>query len=322
MPLAVKDVLDLIKEITEKEGSPVPLPVEVITGWTRDLDIPKGGDTILYTGQLYQMVPYIDRYVSRLEKVGSTTLKLAKVAGKFLDLSTFIEKPSQEEIERQHNVIRNIAKLLLKFGVKFGYLYEDDMYSGALLYDLGLDDTFANHAKKVYSAFKKYNVKNVITIDPHTTHMLRSVYPKYIENFDLNVKTYIEILAEKDFNVAKNVNKNVVMHDSCIYARYENIIDQPRKLLSKIGITVLEPPRNKKLTFCCGGPIEMLYPELSHRVAFMRMKELQAVGKSIVVACPICYANLSRVAQKDIKDVEVEDLSNYLALGLLEADNK
>jgi len=319
MPLAVKDILELIKQISEKEGSPIPLPEDVITGWAKDLGIPKGGETVLYTGQLYQMIPYINRYVSRLEEVGGTTLKLAKVAGKFLDLSMFVGKPPREEIEKQHAVIRNIAKLLLKFGVKFGYLYEDDMYSGALLYDLGLDDAFAEHAKKVYGAFKKYNVKNVITIDPHTTHMLRSVYPKYIENFDLSVKTYIEILAEKDFNVVKKINKNVVMHDSCVYARDENIIDQPRKLLSKIGITVLEPPRNKKDTSCCGGPIEMLYPELARRVALKRMKELQAVGKSIVVACPICNANLSRAAQKD---VEVEDLSTYLASSLLESDAK
>jgi len=314
MPLAIKDILDIIKEITEKKGSPIPLSTEVITGWARDLNIPKGGDTVLYTGQLYQMVPYINRYVHQLEKISATTLKLARVAGKFLDLSMFIEKPSQEEIERQHTVIRNIAKLLLKFGVKFGYLYEDDMYSGVLLHDLGLDDTFIKHAKKVYNNFKKYNVKHVITIDPHTTNILRKVYPKYIENFDLDVKNYMEILTKKEFNDVKIINKNVVIHDSCIYARSENIINQPRMLLSKIGITVFEPPRNKTLTFCCGGPIEMLFPELSHRVAETRMKELQAINKSIIVTCPICYANLSRVAQKD---VEIEDLSYYLALGLL-----
>lgn len=314
MPLAIKDILDIIKETTEKRGSPIPLPTDVITGWAKDLDIPKGGDTVLYTGQLYQMVPYINRYVHQLEKVSATALKLAKVAGKFLDLSMFIEKPSQEEIERQHTIIRNIAKLLLKFGVKFGYLYEDDMYSGVLLYDLGLNDTFIKHARKVYDQFKKYGVKSIITIDPHTTNILRKVYPKYIENFDLNVKNYIEILAEKEFNNVKNINKNVVIHDSCIYARNENIIKQPRTLLSKIGATVLEPSRNKTLTFCCGGPIEMLFPELSHKVAETRMKELQAINKNIVVACPICYANLSRVAQKD---VEIEDLSHYLALGLL-----
>jgi Fe-S oxidoreductase len=319
MPLAIKDILDIIKETTEKRGSPVPLPIDVVTGWVKNLNIPRGGDTVLYTGQLYQMVPYINRYVHQLEKISATTLKLAKVAGKFLDLSMFIEKPSQEEIERQHTIIRNIAKLLLKLGVRFGYLYEDDMYSGVLLYDLGLYDTFINHAKKVYHQFKKYNVKHVITIDPHTTNILRKVYPEYIENFDLDVVNYIEVLAEKELNNINNVNKNVVIHDSCIYARSENIIKQPRELLSKIGITVLEPPRNKNLTFCCGGPIEMLFPELSHRVAETRMKELQNVDRNIVVACPICYANLSRVAQKD---VDVKDLSHYLALSLLGGSNE
>jgi Fe-S oxidoreductase len=49
------------------------------------------------------------------------------------------------------------------------------------------------------------------------------------------------------------------------------------------------------------------------------MKELQNVDRNIVVACPICYANLSRVAQKD---VDVKDLSHYLALSLLGGSNE
>ncbi len=98
MPLVIKDVLDIIKETTEKRGSPIPLPLDVVIGWTKGLDIPRGGDIVIYTGQLYQMVPYIGRYVDNLEKIGSLTLKLAKVAGKFLDLSKFVEKPSEEEI--------------------------------------------------------------------------------------------------------------------------------------------------------------------------------------------------------------------------------
>ncbi len=208
---------------------------------------------------------------------------------------------------------------MLKAGVKFGYLYEDDLYSGVLLHDLGLDDTFTKHAKKVYERFKKYNVKRVITIDPHTTNVLRKVYPEYIKDFDLDVKNYIEIIAEKELDSIKNLNGKVVIHDSCIYARNENIIKQPRLLLSKIGMTVLEPPRNKTLTFCCGGPIEMLFPELSHKVAETRIKELQNIDKNIVVACPICYANFSRVKPPD---VDIKDLSHYLTLGLLGADNE
>jgi Fe-S oxidoreductase len=316
---AVKDILDIIQETTMKRGAPIPLPIDVVAGWVKDLHIPKGGDTVLYTGQLYQMVPYINRYVRRIESVSTAELKLAKLAGKFLDISMFIGKPSQEEVERQHSIIRNIAKLLMKSGVRFGYLYEDDAYSGVLLHDLGLEDVFVNHARKIYHEFKKYNVKNVITIDPHTTNILRKVYPEYIENFDLDVTSYIEILAEKEFNKVGSVSKNVVIHDSCIYARSENIIEQPRKLLSRIGITVFEPLRNKALTFCCGGPIEVLFPELSRKVAETRIKELRVIGKEIVVACPICYANLSRVAQKDI---EIKDLSYYLTLGLVGEDNE
>ncbi len=37
----------------------------------------------------------------------------------------------------------------------------------------------------------------MITIDPHTTNMLRSVYPKLLPGYDVEIKTYLEVLAER-----------------------------------------------------------------------------------------------------------------------------
>ena len=44
--------------------------------------------------------------------------------------------------------------------------------------------------------FKKNGVEKIITVDPHTTHTLRTVFPEFVKGFDIEVKSYLEVLAE------------------------------------------------------------------------------------------------------------------------------
>ena len=212
-------------------------------------------------------------------------------------------------MDRVNKIIRGIALLLRYAGIEYGYLYDNEMYSGVLLYDLGLDDLFKKHVSKVYDIFTKYGVKEVITIDPHTTYILRRIYPEYLDNFNINVVNYLELLDKSNISVRNKLNVEVTIHDPCYYARYENIIEEPRRLLGRGGINIIEADRNKLLTYCCGGPIEAISPKLSSKVAEVRFEELSSKSRNIVVLCPICYSNLSRVASGD---VNILDISEYL----------
>ncbi|MGC8947931.1 MAG: (Fe-S)-binding protein [Thermoprotei archaeon] len=311
MPLPVKDVLKMIADNTKKYGMPFPIPKEVIYKWTEGLDLPKGGDTVLFTGLLYQMIPYINTSIKYLESVEeSKYLSVLMRAGGIVNvMSKLLLRVSEEELKEQYEVLRGIARLLKKIGVQFGYLYENDMYSGVLLYDMGLDDDFREHAMMVYDKLKSLGVKTLITIDPHTTYMMREVYKNVIPGYDLTVKNYLEILVNSSINSTKILKTNVTLHDPCYYTRYLKIIDEPRRLLEKGGISIIEPDRNRELTFCCGGPIESITPGLSKRVAQLRISELSTANKNIITMCPICYANLSRVKSRDIV---IKDISHYL----------
>ena len=105
-------------------------------------------------------------------------------------------------------------------------------------------------------------------------------------------------------------NRELVIHDSCVYARYEGIIDQPRSLLINAGVTVKEPELHGKATHCCGGPIESLFPSKSHEIAHQRISQLKAEGSHIVTMCPICQVSLNNVAGEDC---QVNDISSTLA---------
>lgn len=52
-------------------------------------------------------------------------------------------------------------------------------------------------ADRVAAMFRARGVREVITIDPHTTTMLRTGYPKLVPGYDVRVRSYLEVLAER-----------------------------------------------------------------------------------------------------------------------------
>jgi Fe-S oxidoreductase len=238
---------------------------------------------------------------------------LGRKVNRVVNVSAFMARPSAEERARYDQVPINVVHLLRKAGVQFGALFEDDLYSGALAYDLGLDEVVAEHARKVHAVFKKYGVKTVITIDPHTTTMLRSTYPKILEGYDVEVKSYLEVLAETGFGInghdAKRLEGEVVLHDSCVFARYEGVVDEPRELLAAAGLTLRDPENSGRQTWCCGGPIESLYPIKAAANAQNRVAQLREAAPHAVTMCPMCFVNLSNAAGSTM---HFKDISEYL----------
>jgi Fe-S oxidoreductase len=66
--------------------------------------------------------------------------------------------------------------------VDFFYDPRLDDYSGVLLYDLGDQDSFVQHAKYVAAKLKQNGIRKLITVDPHTTYALKILFPKYTGN--------------------------------------------------------------------------------------------------------------------------------------------
>ncbi len=318
MPLPTGDVIGILADNLRLRKSVLPLPTRVATKWTEGLDLPRGGETVLYTGMMYQLIPYIEGLVKAETKLGDSWLAgltgLGRRVNRLVNISAFMARPSAAERAVYNRVPIDVVHLLRKAGVEFGALYEDDLYSGALAYDLGADEVVAEHARRVQAVFRRHGVKNVITIDPHTTTMLRSVYPKLLEGYDVEVRSYLEVLAEKGLVASRDganagLSADVVMHDSCVFARYEGLVDEPRELLAAAGVTVRDPENARRQTWCCGGPVESLYPAKAAANAAKRVAQLRDVAPDCVTMCPMCFVNLSTAAGDTMR---FTDISQYL----------
>jgi len=324
MSLPKKHVLGILADNLRLRNTVLPLSKRTLTRWSKGLNIPYGGDTVLYTGHMYQLIPKIGAMANRMAKLENSWIRrwmgLGRTVNRLINVSRFMAIAKRSERRAYDKVLRNIGLMLQAAGVSFGYLYGDELYTGALLYDQGIDSILLPHARRVQALFADRGVKRVITVDPHTTNMLRSVYPEMLGDFDVEVMSYLEVLAERELPVKYPLGQAVTVHDSCIYARYEDVVDQPRRLLSLAGASVQEAGLSGRLTHCCGGPIESLFPGKAHEIACKRVEQLSATGCPVAVMCPICMVNLKGAAVEG--KPRFLDIADVLAAAMLDEEQQ
>ena len=197
----VSSVLSQLADNLVRTGDPLGFKSVYWTDWTdwaRGLDLPQGGDTVLFTARMYQMLPYVAQTTGLVEQA-KPFLSL-KGFGQVINLGNRLAGEailrlkagaSKEIKDKGEKTLRGIAAALAHAGLEVGYLYEDEPYSGVLLHDLGLTDFVGPHAERVFKILKDRGVKKVICVDPHTTHMLREVFPKYLPGYDLEVAHHL-----------------------------------------------------------------------------------------------------------------------------------
>jgi Fe-S oxidoreductase len=301
-----KHIIELIADNVKKTRNPFGAPNFMINRWWRGQSLPKRGDALLFTGLMYQSVPYIEKTTAYLERYEDSVLAnyvgYGKYAPKVLVGLGFALLVAKGEREKFDGMLHSMVKILSRSRVDFYYRPELDYYSGILLYDLGDLEGFVKHARFVAGRLRERGVEKLITVDPHTTYALKVLYPKYLgESFE--VKTYFELI---NFT-GENGKRQVTLHDPCLYGRYLGLSEVPAKVLEKLGIECLAVRNSGRFTSCCGGPAESMSPKLSKEILERRLAELQATGAPIVAMCPICMASLMKGG------AEVEDLSTVIA---------
>ena len=322
----VSEVISTLTDNILRTGDPLGLKSVYWTEWAKGLNLPKGGDTVLLTARMYQMLPYIMQVTSI---IASAKPFLSRYGfAPFVSLGNrlmgdkvirFRALAARKVRRKSTNALRGIAGALSAIGPMPAYLYEEEPYSGVLLYDLGLDEYIEEHIRKVYDLLKGHKVKKVICVDPHTTFMLREVYPAYVDHFDIEVRHYLEILSESTAGLRESckkvMNENYVIHDSCYLTRELGVVEQVRGVCQSVGIALVEPENTKLDTACCGGPIEYAFRDLSEKVSIGRIQELASISKNIIVECPICLINHSKY-EKEL-GIKVWDVGELLfeALG-------
>ncbi len=300
-----KIIIEMLADNVRKTRNPFGLKKTGLNSWWKDCNVNQEGDTLLFTGLMYQLVPYIkatNRYLEKYEDTPKADyIRYGKYVPKSLVNLGLNLISSKEDIKIFNDILCNIVTILKSSGTAFGYKPDLDEYSGVLLYDLGDQQSFVDHAKYVANKLKSAGIRKLITVDPHTTYAVKILYPKYT-GISFEVQTYFELAELK----GEDSREEVTLHDPCFYGRYLELADVPQNLLTSLGVTCAPINSSGSFTNCCGGPAESISPKLADEVGERRITELQSTGRQIVTMCPICLANLQKAG------AQVEDLSSVL----------
>ncbi len=333
MALQLKDyrlppALEVIRSNIVKYGNPLALNGTEISQWARSLQLPREGDVLLFTGGEYQLVPYIDSLVQAMTRVeqGSTAFSWLMGARNLFDrvginAEKIFASVTARDWARFNQIPFKAAVILRELGEEVCYLGEREIYGGGLLYEFGYWDELQSHARQVAELFRQTGARKIICLSPHAAEVFKLVYPRIVDDFDLEIMTFVEAvweLARRNGGIRVDYPGAVTIHDSCRLARDLGIDAEIRNILAGAGrVRVVETERNRRWTSCCGGPAKVLFPEIASALGVRRVDELATTGADLALTfCPYCTAALQAGAEKNGTPMVVEDFIEFLYRGV------
>jgi Fe-S oxidoreductase len=186
------------------------------------------------------------------------------------------------------------AEVFRKAGLDFGILYDAERNAGNDVRRVGEEGLFEMLVEKNTMALSKCKYQAIVTTDPHTYNTLKNEYPRngdkphpvfhYTELLD-------QLITSGKLKLNKKLGYKVTYHDPCYLGRYNGVYDAPRRVIEATGCELVEMPRHKDGSSCCGaggGRIWMAEGEIQERPSESRIHEAVKLGgvTAFVVSCP------------------------------------
>lgn len=224
--------------------------------------------------------------------------------------------------DRGIRIAQAMSKLLKSSGIKFGILGDEESCCGEPALWLGEEGLFQAQAEKNIEAFKKYNVRKIVTGCPHCFNVLKNEYPRFGSDFEVvhHTQYLAELIRSGKLKVQRGLAKKITYHDPCFLGRHNEIYDPAREILNSIsGVTLAEMVQNRKWAFCCGGGGGHAWLEdkgPGDRPNLIRTKQAMESGAEIIATgCPFCLQQFDDgIVTKGVKEsLRVADVVELLA---------
>jgi len=194
---------------------------------------------------------------------------------------------------RVQELTRKVAELLNRAGVDFGILYEGERNSGNDVRRAGDEGLFELLAQHNIDTLAGCQFNRIMTTDPHSLNALKSEYPALGTEYEVvhYSQLFLELIKSGQLKVNPSSAASVTYHDPCYLGRYNDGFNAPRDLMAALGHTLVEMPRNRENSFCCGAGGARIFMEdtpTGERPSENRIREALELGdiSYFVVSCP------------------------------------
>ncbi len=258
----------------------------------------------------------IDSRDMRLERLG-----LPFVEDRVMEKAEVLFYPGCQAEERSQEV-REAAKIILEhFGVDYTLL-DQVTCCGLPSRLIGDVETASTLADILTKKIREIGVSSVVTTCAGCTSSLSDMARDRKWNIPVYhiVEYLIEVIGEerlrKELSKASSTSTRVTVHDPCHLIRHTSrqIEVHIRHILELMEAPIVVDSRVSDS--CCGGGGMVGYhaPDVANAVTVENIEGISASGaERLVTPCPLCTAQIENALYRSNIDVEVDDLTVFLA---------
>jgi len=248
--------------------------------------------------------------------------------------------------DRNKQVARSLARLFEAADVSYGILFDDETYDGNDIRRIGEEFLYVDLAGRLVESFEACDYEKIVTTDPHSFNTIKNEYPEVdfaefaddpMVEFDVDgpwnpdggigvfhwTQVVEELVTDGRLGLTENeLDYTVTYHDPCHLGRYNDEYEAPRALIEATGCELVEMPRNRDDSFCCGGGGGGVWMDFDEdpKPSEERIREAledTSAGDAVekfVVACPQCmtmYEDGRKTGGYE-EDVEIVDIAELL----------
>lgn len=222
---------------------------------------------------------------------------------------------------RAQETARALVKILDRAGVNFAVLGDDENCTGDVARRGGNEYLYFEMASANVETLNAVNPPRIVVTCPHCLHNLGKEYHQFGGEYEVVHHTELinELMNEGKLPQGANPStwSNVTFHDPCYLGRHNDVIEEPREVLEAMGAPLVEMPRNKRNSFCCGAGGAQFWKEEEHgdqAVNVARYEEAIATGAdTLAVGCPFCMQMFNTARSEHQSGPEVRDIAEMIA---------
>jgi Fe-S oxidoreductase/nitrate reductase gamma subunit len=221
---------------------------------------------------------------------------------------------------RSREIVRSMVKILMAAGVSFAVLGDDEICTGDPARRVGEEGRFQELALANIERLKKLRVGKILVHCPHCFNTFKNEYVDL--GLEMGVVHHSQLigrlLMEGRIKLRKPLAGRITFHDSCYIGRINNIVEEPRQILSRASDDFVEMARRGTKSFCCGAGGSTYWYEVRRREreSVIRLEEAVKTGaETLALECPYCLQMFNDAVR--IKGMEntfrLRDISEIVA---------
>jgi len=228
--------------------------------------------------------------------------------------------------DRYKHVTKAFVKILTYLEVSYAVLGTEESSSGDVARRAGNEMLYQMQALMNIELLENYNVKKILTCDPHAFNTFKNEYPDLGGKYEVMHHTqFLEDQIERGhLKIDSNlfIDKLITYHDPCYLGRANKIYETPRKVLEAIPSKKIEMKRNRSFALCCGAGGGQMFKEAEHgnkEIFIERTEEALITGAGIIAtACPYCMVMITDGLKYKNREEEIKnyDIAELIAAGL------